>query len=466
MPLALGPLVIPLVIACALFMEAMDSTVLVTALPAMARDLGHDPVSLKLAVTSYVMSLGMFIPVCGWVADRFGPRTVFRTAIGIFVAGALLSASSTSLAMLVVARFIQGVGGAMMVPVGRIIIFRSVPKTEFVRAMIYLTVPAQLGPIVGPILGGFMTTYLHWRLIFLVSVPTGALAIYLAGRYIEDRREPHPGRLDWPGFALSALGGGAAMLGLSLIDGTLIAPSTAAWMAAAGGLLLLVYVFYARHVERPLLDLRFFQIPTFNASVAGGALFRVGLGALPFLLPLMLQEGLGMTAFASGSITCATAFGALFMRSMALRILHRLGFRRVLIYNAVLSALAIAACGLFMPGTPHWLIWTVVLLGGFFPSMQFTSLNALAYADLDSRDVGRATSLASVVQQVSLGMGVTVSGVALNLTRDLHGREAFLWTDFWPAFLLMGLLIVASIPITARLPHNAGDEITRQKSKA
>jgi EmrB/QacA subfamily drug resistance transporter len=463
MPLALGALVIPLVVACALFMEAMDSTTLVTALPAMARDLGHDPVTLKLAITSYVMALGMFIPVCGWVADRFGPRTVFRTAIGIFICGSLLSAASTSLTTLVLARFIQGLGGAMMVPVGRIIIFRSVPKSEFVRAMIYLTVPAQLGPIVGPLLGGFVTTYLHWRMIFLISPPIGILGIYLTNRFIEDRREPHPGPLDWPGFALSATGGGLLMLGMSMTDGSLMSGKVAFGMSVVGALLLFAYVKYSRRVALPVLDLRFFRIPTFLVGVLGGSLFRMGLGALPFLLPLSLQEGLGMTAFASGSITCATAFGAMFMRSLALRILHRYGFRKVLMVNAALSGIAIAICGTFVPGMPHWVIWLIVLFGGFFPSMQFTSLNALSYADLDSKDMGRATSLASTIQQISLGLGVTIAGISLQVTRALDGHATLAWTDFWPTFLLIGLFSAASIPVTARLAHDAGDVVTQRR---
>ncbi len=299
----------------------------------------------------------MFIPICGWVADRFGTRTVFRLAIGIFVVGSLLCAASTSLGPFTIARFIQGVGSAMMVPVGRIIIFRSVRRSDFIRTMNYLSLPAMLGPAVGPLLGGFITTYLHWRLIFFINIPIGIVRIYLTNRYIADTREEHPGRLDWFGFFLSA---------------------------SAGVLL--------------MLDLRFFRVPTFQASVLGGSMFRIGLGAVPFLLPLALQEGLGMTAFKSGAITCASAFGGMFMRSLASRVLRRFGFRQTLFYNAVLSGIAIAACGAFFPGTPTWIIWAVVLLGGFFPALQFTNLNSLAYAEIETHDVGRATSLASFVQ--------------------------------------------------------------------
>jgi EmrB/QacA subfamily drug resistance transporter len=427
----------------------------------MARAFGRDPVTLKVAVTSYVLGLGVFIPICGWVADRFGARTVFRTAIGIFVAGSLLCAASTSLGPFTVARFIQGVGGAMMVPVGRIIIFRSVRRSEFIRAMNYLAVPAMLGPAAGPLLGGFITTYLHWRLIFFINIPIGIAGIWLTNRYIADTRETHPGRLDWFGFFLSASAGVLLMLGLSLVGGELISQSAAFAMCAAGALLVLFYLMHARRSERPLLDLRFFRVPTFQASVLGGSMFRIGLGAVPFLLPLALQEGLGMSAFKSGAITCASAFGGMFMKSIASNVLRTFGFRQTLLVNAAFSGIAIAACGTFFPGTPTWVIWLVVLLGGFFPSLQFTSLNSLAYAEIETKDVGRATSLASFIQQVSLGLGVTVAGITLELSQYLNGHASVQWSDFWPAFVVVGLFSFFSMPITARLAHDAGSEISR-----
>jgi EmrB/QacA subfamily drug resistance transporter len=463
MPLAIGAFIVPLIVACAMFMENIDATILVTAIPALARDLNEDPIMLKLAVTSYVVGLGVFIPICGWVADRFGTRTVFRAAIAVFVVGSLLCAAANSLVTLVAARFIQGVGGAMMVPVGRIIIFRALPKADFIRAVNYLTLPALLGPILGPLLGGFITTYFNWRLMFFINVPFGLLGIYLANKHIENVRESAPERLDWIGFALSAPGAALFMLGLSLVDGGLVSVGTAVSLLLVGIILLLVYWFYAQRVERPLLDLRLLKIPTFHASVLGGSLFRMALGATPFLLPLALQEGLGMTAFEAGSITCASAFGALFMKIIATRLLSRFGFRSVLMWNAGFAALAMAAYGLFMPGMSIWVIWMVVLFGGFFPSLQFTSLNALAYADIDREDVGRATSLSSVIQQVSLGMGVTIGGLVLQLSHTLQGHPAIVWSDFWPAFLMVAALSVCSIPVTARLPLGAGGEVARAR---
>jgi EmrB/QacA subfamily drug resistance transporter len=461
MSLAIKAFVAPLIVACAMFMESVDANVIVTAIPEMARAFGRDPVTLKIAVTSYVLGLGVFIPICGWVADRFGARTIFRLAIGIFVAGSLLCAASTSLIPFTLARFVQGVGGAMMVPVGRIIIFRSVRRSEFIRAMNYLSLPAMFGPAVGPLLGGFITTYLHWRLIFFINIPIGILGIYLTNRYIGNAREPHPGPLDWFGFFLSASGGTLFLLGLSLIGGELVTNRTAAGMALAGVAFFIVYLLHSRRVKLPLLDLRFLRVPTFQASVVGGSLFRIGLGAVPFLLPLAMQEGLGMSAFKSGAITCASAFGGMFMRSLASRVLHRFGFRQTLMVNAALSGIAIAACGMFYPGTPTWVIWGVVLLGGFFPALQFTSLNSLTYAEIESRDVGRATSLGSFIQQVSLGLGVTVGGIALQISHSLQGHPQIVWSDFWPAFVVVGLFSFLSIPITAKLSRNAGHEISR-----
>jgi EmrB/QacA subfamily drug resistance transporter len=456
-------LIAPIIVAFAMFMETVDANVIVTALPQMARTFARDPVTLKIAVTSYVLGLGVFIPVCGWLADRFGARTVFRTAIGIFVVGSLACAASTSLAMFTVARFVQGIGGAMMVPVGRIIIFRSVERSDFIRAMNYLSLTSLLGPAAGPLLGGFITTYLHWRLIFLINIPVGIVGIHLANKYIANTREPHPGPLDWPGFVLSAGGASAFMLGLALVGSELVSDSTAWTMTIAGAIALVLYALYARYATRPLLDLRFLRVPTFQASVMGGSLFRIGLGAVPFLLPLVLQEGLGMSAFESGLITCASAIGGLFMRTLASRALHRWGFRTVLMYNAAFSGIAIAACGTFFPGTPTWLIWLIVLIGGFFPALQFTSLNSMTYAEIESRDVGRATSLGSVVQQMSLGLGVTIAGIVVQVTRTLHGHAHIEWSDFWPAFITVGLCSFASIPITRRLAPNAGDEIARGK---
>jgi len=461
MPLT-ASLISTLIVACAFFMESADANILVTALPSMARDFGTDPVVLKIAIASYVVSLGVFIPICGWLADRFNARTVFRTAIGIFVAGSLLCACSPSLYFLTFARFLQGIGGAMMVPVGRIIVVRAMPKNEFLRAMNLLSVTWIVAPIMAPLLGGFITTYLHWRLIFFVNVPLGILGIYMTTRHIANTREPHPGPLDWTGFMLSGLGATLMLTGLSLIGSRIISDRTAWEMTIVGGLLIGIYVLHARRTPSPVLELRLFKVPTFRASVLGGSLFRMGFGAVPFLLPLMLQEGLGMTAFRSGVITCASAVGSIFMRPLVAVTLRRFGFRTVLVYNAAFSAITIALCGTFFSGVSGWYIWLVVLIGGFFSALQFTCLNSLIYADIPNNDAGRATSLGSVVQQMSLGLGVAIGGIVLQFTRAISGHTHLAPSDFWPAFLVIGLLAFASIRFMRRLPANAGDEMAHR----
>jgi len=452
---------IPLIISCALFMENMDATVITTALPALAHDFGRDPVSLKLALISYVVGLGVFIPICGWMADRYGSRTVFTSAIAVFLTGSMLCGVSQSLGVLVLARFVQGVGGAMMVPVGRIIIFRAVPRSQLVRAIGYLTVPALFGPVLGPPIGGLITSTVGWRWVFFINVPIGLFGIALARRHIAEVREARAPRLDLGGFMISAAGAASLMLGLGLIGEALAPVSVIALLCLSGVVAGHVYLRHARHIEEPILDPRLLEIATLRASVFGGSLFRIGLGAIPFLLPLMLQEGFGMSPLRSGAITSASALGSLFMKGATQRLLRLFGFRRVLMINALLVALALASYGLFTPDTPITLLFAVVAMGGFFPSLQFTCLNSLAYADIKPADAGRATSLASTVQQLSLGLGVTVSGVALQMTQALHHHAHIEAGDFWPAFVVVGLFSLASIPLTAQLPRNAGHELAR-----
>ena len=455
---------IPLVVACALFMENMDATVIATSLPVLARDLGQDPLTLKLAMTSYVVGLGVFIPVSGWIADRFGARTVFRTAMGVFLIGSLLCAVSDSLLTFVAARFLQGIGGAMTVPVGRMVVFRSVPREDLVKAVSMLTLPALLGPIIGPPLGGFITTYFHWRWIFLINVPANMLGMYLAGRFFENWKSEERTPLDFQGFGLSAVGSTLTMLGLSLLDGELLNPAWALAMMAVGGFMLFMYVRHARNTEHPLLKLSLLKIMTFRVSVLGGSLFRMGFGAMPFLLPMTLQVGFGMSAFHAGTITCASAIGAMFMKTIVTHILRRFGFRTALLWNAVLSGLALTTYAFFTPSTPYLVMLLVVLVGGFLPSLQFTCFNTLAYADLDKDEVSNATSIASVVQQISLGIGVTVSALVVSVASHLQGHPKIVAADFWPAFIVVGLFSIASIPMTRRLPKDAGASLTGHKA--
>ena len=355
------------IIATALFMENMDGTVIATSLPAIALDLHQDPIVLKLALTSYMLTLAVFIPASGWVADRFGARTVFCSAIVVFTVGSILCGASSSLSTLIAARVFQGLGGAMMVPVGRLVLLRSIAKSDLVSAMAYLTVPALIGPVAGPPLGGFITTYFHWRWIFWINVPIGVLGVLLSLRFIQNLREEAVPRFDFKGFVLSGVGLLSLISGLSTI-GRGIAPYwLVAAMIAIGALSLAAYVRHANEKEDAIIDLKLLTIPTFFAGVIGGFIFRVGIGAMPFLLPLLLQVGFGLTPFASGSLTFAAAAGALMMKFTASTALRWFGFRQTLIVNGLISGAFLAACALFTPSTPHWLLLLILLAGGFLP---------------------------------------------------------------------------------------------------
>ena len=449
---------VPLIVACGLFMENMDATVIATALPAIAKSFGENPLRLSLAITTYLLSLGVFLPLSGWLADRFGARSVFASAIAVFTTGSIACALSGSLAELVLARALQGLGGAMMVPVGRLVVLRSIPKAELVTAMAYLTIPALLGPVIGPPLGGFIATYYTWHWIFLINLPIGALGLVLTFLFVPNLREPHRDPLDLRGFALVGPGLAATMLGFENIGRGVLPGVVVGALVVVGVVLLGLYVRHARRVAAPVLDLSLFRLPTFRASVAGGFAFRSGIGALPFLLPLLLQLGFGLTPFASGMTTCAAAAGALLMKLTAAPILRRVGFRQVLVVNTVVCSMFMAVCGLFRPTTSHALIVMTLLIGGFFRSLQFTSLNTLAYADIGSAVMSRATTLASVGQQLSLTFGVGLGALMLHATLALRGGTLGA-DDFWPAFLGIGLVSLLTLAFIVPLPRDAGSEL-------
>ena len=450
-------MLVPLVVACALFMENMDSTVIATSLPAIAQDLHQDPITLKLALTSYLLSLAVFIPASGWAADRFGARPIFRGAIVIFVLGSILCGLSTSLPAFIASRAVQGLGGAMMVPVGRLVLLRSVPREELVTALAYLTVPALLGPILGPPLGGFITTYFEWRWIFWINVPVGILGVVLATLFIPDIREKVVWPLDVKGFILSGTGLSCLSFGLTVAGRSVVPAQITAGLILGGALLVAAYVAHARRVRFPIIDLGLLRIPTFRASVTGGSTFRMGIGALPFLLPLLLQLGFGLNPFQSGCLTFAAAAGAMLMKTTAGPILRRFGFKRVLVWNAVLSSVFMVAYGLFTPSTPELLLWAALLGGGFLRSLQFTSINALAYADIDAPAMSRATSFASVAQQLSLSTGIAAGAGAIELSQWWHGDALLATRDFSAAFFAVAVLSASASLVFVRLPVDAGD---------
>ena len=452
-------ILIPLIVACALFMENMDSTVIATALPAIALDLGEDPVALKLALTTYLITLAVFIPASGWTADRFGARTTFVCAIAVFTIGSILCGAVTSLHGFVAARALQGLGGAMMVPVGRLVLLRSVEKRELLGALAWLTVPGLIGPVVGPPLGGFITTYAHWRWIFWLNVPIGFLGIALALAFIANTREVERPPFDFAGFALSGYGLGALMFGLTAAGRGLISPRVDAVLVVTGALALAGYVRHARAAPRPIIDLRLLRIPTFRAAVVGGSLFRVGIGAIPFLLTLMLQIGFGLSPFAAGSLTFAAAAGAMLMKFTAPPIIQRFGFRFILTANAFISAAFTAVIGLFTPATSYALILVLLLAGGFSRSLQFTSLNALAYADIEPAAMSRATSFSGAAQQLAITLGVAIGAAMLEFSRAGRGGP-LLTSDFPLAFVVVAAISGSAWFIFRTLNRDAGASVS------
>jgi EmrB/QacA subfamily drug resistance transporter len=374
----------------------------------------------------------------------------------VFALGSLACALSNGLGSLVAARVLQGMGGAMMTPVGRLIVLRTVPRAEIIGAIAWLSIPALVGPVVGPPLGGFITTYFTWRWIFWINIPVALLGLALITRFIPDVREEAPTGFDFRGFFLIGPGLSLFLTGVTLMGVGLASPQTVAVITFAGAVLLIAYVWHAMRDPEPIIDLKLLSIPTFRAGVLGGFLFRTGLGAGPFLLPLLFQVGFGMTAFQSGMLTFATGVGSIFMKTQVANILRRYGFRRVLLVNAVVASSFALAPAVFTVSTPALLIVALFLAGGLSRSLQFTSLNTLAYADVPAEQLSRATSFAAVCQNLSGSVGVTIAAIGLELAQKAWGGNAADVTHFPPVFLLIAAVSASSMFLFMQLPKSAG----------
>ena len=457
---------IPLIVATALFMENMDSTVIATSLPAIAADIGTSPLTLKLAVTSYLLSLAVFIPMSGWTADRFGARTVFRAAIGVFVLGSIGCALSSSISQFVLARIIQGMGGAMMTPVGRLVLLRSVDKSALVNAMAWVTVPALIGPVIGPPLGGFITTYFSWHWIFLINIPIGLVGIVMALKYIDPIKSEDPERFDLYGMVLAGIGLAGIAFGLSVAGLNLLPWSVVGALVAIGSISMTLYIIHARRTGSPVLDFSMLRLSTLRASIIGGFMFRLGIGALPFLLPLLMQVGFGLSPFQSGLVTFASAVGAMGMKTLAARIIRTFGFRNMMTINAIVSSVFLAACALFTAATPLLLIMIILVVGGFFRSLQFTAINTVAYAEVEPAQMSRATTLVSVNQQLAVSAGVAVGAASVETTLWWHHASELSAGVFAPAFLVVAFISAASCYFFWQMPDDAGHEISGRKAIA
>ncbi|HEX4183803.1 MAG TPA: DHA2 family efflux MFS transporter permease subunit, partial [Caulobacteraceae bacterium] len=411
----------PLIIGSALFMQTLDATVISNALPTMARSLHEDPLTLNLAITSYLLASAVFLPISGWAADRFGAKLVFRIAIVLFAFSSFLCGVSQNLGELIGARMLQGMAGAMMTPVGRLVLLRSVPKHELVRAMSYLTMPAMLGPVLGPPVGGFIVTHFSWRWIFFINIPMGILGVVLVSLFIRNIREEDTTPLDWPGFFLTGFGLAGIVYGFENLGRGKLPMAAVAAMLLGGMACLAAYAFHAKRTAHPILDLTVLKVRTFGASLIGGAFMRMGMGALPFCLAMLLQMGFGMDALGAGLLTFTSAAGALVMKTTARQIISWFGFKRVLVANQVITGVILMGYALFRINTPNLLIIAVLLVGGFFRSLQFTALNTLAFADIDQPRMSRASSLSSMGQQLSQSIGIGLAAMLLTLLKTLHG---------------------------------------------
>jgi EmrB/QacA subfamily drug resistance transporter len=452
---------IALIVASAYFMENLDATVIATALPHMARSFGVTAVNLSIGMTAYMLALAVFIPISGWVADRFGSRSVFGAAILVFTAASILCGLSQGLWEFTAARVLQGIGGAMMVPVGRLVVLRSTEKHQLMRSIAYITWPGLAAPVIGPAVGGFIATYLNWRWIFLLNVPIGILGIALTAIFIKNYRAPERRPFDFPGFVLSGVALTCLMYGMELIGQ---AGTDWRWTVAvlAGGAVAgVLAIFHLRRARHPLINLQALRIPTFRVTLSGGSLYVVSVSVAPFILPLFFQIGFGMDAFAAGLLVLAYAAGNLGMKTVTTPILRNFGFRHVMIVNGLLTAATIAACSLLSPGTSRVLIMLVLFVGGLCRSMQFTSINTLAFADVPPEMMSAASTFFSMVQQMTIGLGIAFGAIALHLAGWLHGNGGPPGlADFRIAFLLVAALVMAAVLSFMGIKSDAGIEVS------
>jgi EmrB/QacA subfamily drug resistance transporter len=453
---------ISILVATAFFMENLDGTVIATALPQMGNSFHVNPVDLNIGMTAYLLMLAVFIPISGWVADRIGARSVFVSAIAIFTVSSILCGLSNGIVTFTAARVIQGIGGAMMVPVGRLVVLRTTEKHNLIDAITFITWPGLIAPVVGPPLGGFITTYASWHWIFFLNVPLGIVGMALSSVLIPNLREDKVKPFDWIGFVLSASACVSFVYGMELVG-----RESAQWRPtliylACGCALGVLSVLHFRRKSAPLLNLNLLKIKTFAITLQGGSLFRIAISVSPFLLPLMFQVGFGLNAFQSGLLMLGLFTGNLVMKTVTTPLLRRFGFRAVLTSNGMLTAIWMLGCAFLFPQTPRAIILFVLFVNGLCRSMQFTSLGTLAFADIPKPELSSATSFFSMITQMSMGMGVAVGAIALRVAGLLDGNSIGSPTtkEFHIAFILVsGLMVLATIDCFA-LDRDAGAAVS------
>jgi EmrB/QacA subfamily drug resistance transporter len=455
---------LPWLVAVALFMEQLDTTILNTAVPTIAHALGVAALNMKAALTSYMLSLAVFIPISGWIADRFGTRRVFFTAIALFTVGSLLCGLALNMPMLVASRVIQGCGGALMVPVGRLALVRTFPKSELLRAWSLVSMPAMIGPFLGPLAGGFIVDYLHWRVIFFVNLPMGLLGLYLTFRHMPDYRAEKSDPLDIVGLLLFSSGIALLSYLLEIFGENTMSAAAESGLLALSALLLWAYGLHNRKARFPLLRLRLFSIRTFRAAVTGSFITRLGIGGLPFILPLLYQVGLGYSAVQSGLLIMPQTLAAIGSRPLIPWLLNIMGYRKVLLFNTVAIGATILLFITIGPGTPVWLIAAEAFAFGLFSSLQFICMNTLAFADLKETDESMGSTIASTVQQMSMSFGVAIA--SLTTIALLHGNRhptppRMVW-GIHRAFILLGIFTILTAWIFIKLHPDDGASVSRR----
>ncbi|MBS0526761.1 MAG: DHA2 family efflux MFS transporter permease subunit [Proteobacteria bacterium] len=447
-------------------MQSLDTTILNTAVPTIAQAMNITPLDMKSVLACYTLSLAVFIPISGWMADRFGTRRVFASAIGLFTLGSLLCGLSVDIDMLVACRVIQGMGGAMMVPVGRMTMVRTFPKSELVRAMSFVSIPSLIGPMLGPVIGGLIVHYLHWSMVFLVNLPVGALGLFMVWRFLPDYRQDKHHALDVVGFIL--FGSGIALLSyvLEVFGEHRLGDFEILGLLAISAVLLAGYGVNAMHVQRPLLRLELFRLRTFRAAVGGSFFSRLGLGGLPFLFPLLYQIGLGYSAVESGLLVMPQAMAAIGLKLVVSRILSRFGYRTVLLGNTLILGVLIMGFATIDVGTPAWRIALQAFVLGFFTSTQYTSMNTLVYADVTAQETSAASTIASTGQQMSISFGVAGASLiaATFVPEELRGNPTALIHGVHQAFIVLAIMTIVSSVVFMQLKRDDGGSVSRYKA--
>lgn len=457
---------VSLVVAIAFFMQGLDTTAVNTAIPAMARSFNTDVVHLSAGITSYLIALAIFIPVSGWIADRYGTRRVFCTSIVLFITASALCGMSQTLTQFVIFRIFQGMAGAMMTPVGRLAVLKSVTKDKLVTAMAYIVWPALVAPILGPVVGGYLTTYWTWHWIFYLNIPISIICVILGWRFIpeEEKSNLPKKRFDLVGFVLSGSALVGFMYGVELLSRREVPYYVSVLLILVSICLLLFNVRYSKHISNPLIDYSVIRIPTYKVTIFTGSLSRMVIGVAPYLIPLMFQEGFGLNPFESGSLFLATMAGNLAMKPATIWVMRHYNFRTVLVVNGFLVALFSFFTALLLPTTPVILIVVVMFLSGMFRSMQFSAITTLAFAEIPQQQMTAANTLYSTVQQMSTGMGIAMGAVFLRFSNMINGySEHYTVADFRLAFIFVAILGIVSLYGFTKLTPDAGDAVRVKK---